>query len=90
MLADHPERPEPLLTSIDLSPSLLGMASKVVCLWLLLAIVLAVVAGFTPVEGAATAGFDENYVGQWGADGRHLGDQGMEVNLALDQSSGMW
>lgn len=86
----HPDRAEPLLTrSTDRSLSLLGMASKVVCPWLLLAVVLAVVAGLTPAEGAATAaGFDDSFVAQWGADGRHLVDQGTEVNLALDQSSG--
>ncbi|GJN29183.1 hypothetical protein PR202_gb17380 [Eleusine coracana subsp. coracana] len=49
------------------------MTSKL-CPWLLLAVFLAAVAALslTPVEGAATVGFDENYVVQWGADGRHL------------------
>ncbi|TVU11890.1 hypothetical protein EJB05_45500, partial [Eragrostis curvula] len=58
------------------------MASKV-CPWLLLALVLAAVAGcVTPAEGVA---FDENYVAQWG----HLQvNQGMEADLTLDQSSG--
>ncbi|TVU11873.1 hypothetical protein EJB05_45483 [Eragrostis curvula] len=66
------------------------MASKAACSWLPLAVLLvaAAVAGMTPTAAAAAAAFDENYVVQWGADGRHLVDRGTEVDLAMDQSSG--
>jgi hypothetical protein len=39
---------------------------------------------------AAAPAFDENYMVQWGADGRHLVDSGTAVDLAMDQNSGTY
>ena len=67
------------------------MASKA-CAWALLVVrlLVAVVAGSTPVVAAAEAAFDENYVVQWGEDGYHLVIRGTEANITMDQSSGTY
>ncbi|XP_062230029.1 putative xyloglucan endotransglucosylase/hydrolase protein 1 [Phragmites australis] len=64
------------------------MALSKACPWLLLLpVFLAAVAGFMPaavVVAAAATAFDDNYVVQWG----NLVNQGTEVDLTMDQSSG--
>jgi hypothetical protein len=67
-------------------------ASKVLSwLWLLPLLMAAATGLLTPTAMAAAAlAFDENYMVQWGADGRHLVDRGTEVDLAMDQNSGTY
>jgi hypothetical protein len=48
------------------------------------------VLSWLPLLLAAAPAFDENYMVQWGADGRHLVDRGTEVDLAMDQNSGTY
>ena len=52
---------------------------------LLLIVLLPAMASTAP---ASTPAFDENYVAAWGADGYHLVNQGTEIRLAMDKSSG--
>ncbi|KAL5224009.1 hypothetical protein ABZP36_010648 [Zizania latifolia] len=61
--------------------------------WLLLrcfiaTLLLPAVANMAAVSPPPPAVFDENYVAVWGGDGYHLVNQGTEIGLTMDRSSG--
>ena len=54
--------------------------------WPLRLVLFPAVVGLVPARPPVP--FDENYAPTWGADGYHLVNQGTEVRLTMDKSSG--